>query len=281
MLISTAPDTVNAPLALISPVTLSLSDKVVTPVIDAVPVTLIVSSTVTAPFKLEVPVTKRLLSIFTAPATLKLVPILALVTDNTSMLERSLLLKLICPSLSLICPSEMVIFPKAEPLAAVIVELTVAAPVTSRAPVLTIPDVVNELSLKFIALLESVILPLDSVKAPICDPLAEVKIDEDVIVPFTLRLPVVTSPDAVNLLLIVVSPSIITSPPKCDNPSLTHTDLALVIVMLFPIVGAPEIYTVEAFVVVTLSFVADKAAGLKENKFTFSLVSPNAVTVLL
>ena len=195
------------------------------------------------------------------------------------MFERSLLLKLICPSTSLICPSDMVIFPNAEPLAAVIVELTVAVPVTSRTPVLTVPVVVNELSLKFIALLESVILPSDNVRLPICDPLAEIKVDEDVIVPFTLRLPVDTFPDAVKLLLIVVSPSIVTLPPRCDNPSLTHIDLALVIVMLLPIVGGPETYTVEALVVVTLSFDAVKVVGLKANKFTFSVVPPNAVTV--
>ena len=60
--------------------------------------------------------------------------------------------------------------PNVEPLAAVIVELTVVVPVTSRFPVLTIPVVVNALSLKFISLLESVILPFPRVKLPIDEP---------------------------------------------------------------------------------------------------------------
>ena len=129
----------------------------------------------------------------------------------------------------------------------------VVVPLTFKEPAEARPVVVIELLPKLIALPESVIKPSEKVKLPNFEPLAAVTVESEEIVPETLKV-----------LLILVSSSTITFPPKCDIPSFTHIDLALVKVILFPLVGGPAIYTVEALVVVTLSFSAVKLAGLNE-----------------
>ena len=239
LFISTAPFTVNVSPAVRAPTTFKVSDKVAAPVTWAVPVTSRLFSMFTAPFNIDVPNTVRLLSKLVAPATLNSVPKVALFNDMVSIPVISLLLKLIVPSRSLIFPSDIVILPNDDPLAPVTIPLISAVPVIATEPVDTCPVVVNELSPKLIAELESTILPSDKVRFPIWEPDAEVSVDVDRIEPVTFRSPVEAVPEITTLLLIAVSPSIVTLPPRWDSPSLTQIDFEFVNVILFPLTGGP------------------------------------------
>ena len=75
------------------------------------------------------------------------------------------------------------------------------------------------------------------------------------VVPDTLSDPALTLPVVVKFPPVIL-PVAVTNPPKYVAPLDTKNEYALVIVMLLPAVGAPDIQNVAALVAVTLALAA-------------------------